>query len=137
MPFKSVRTKGLKQTQRLEGVCVRRVFLLFERNLHMALRAEVVDLIWTHCLDDATQAAGIGEVAVVQDEPPSMLVRLLVEVIDAGSVKERGASLDAMHLISFAEKKLGEIGAVLSRDARDQCLLHPLAAPSIGAPQPC
>ena len=36
-------------------------------------------------------------------------------------LKERGAALDAVHDIAFAEQQLGQIGAVLPGDAGDQC----------------
>ena len=62
----------------------------------------------------------IGQVAVVQDEARGLLVRILVQVIDAVGVEERGAALDAVHLVALVEQELGEIGAVLAGDAGDQ-----------------
>ena len=86
----------------------------------VALRREVVDLVGLHLLHDVDQAGGIGHVAVVQHEPTLVLVRILVEVIDAVGVEQRGAALDAVHLVSLVEQELGEIGAVLAGDAGDQ-----------------
>ena len=49
----------------------------------MALGGQVVDLVGPHLLDDADEAGGVREVAVVQDELAPGLVGVLVEVGDA------------------------------------------------------
>ena len=49
----------------------------------MALGGQVVDLVGPHLLDDADEAGGVREVAVVQDELAPGLVGVLVEVVDA------------------------------------------------------
>jgi hypothetical protein len=72
-------------------------------------------------LDDAHQAGAVGHVAVVQDEAPVLLVRILVQVVDAVGIEQRAAALDAVHLVVLVEQELGEIGAVLASDAGDQC----------------
>jgi hypothetical protein len=56
---------------------------------NVTLRGEVVDGVGLHLLDDADQAAGIGEVAVVPDELAVRLLRILVDVVDAVGVEER------------------------------------------------
>src|SRR5205814_8884950 len=71
-------------------------------------------------LDDAYQARRIGHVAVVQDQAAVLVVRVLVQVIDALGVDERGAPLDAMHHVALGEQELGEIGAVLAGDPGDE-----------------
>ena len=102
------------------GVGVGGVFGLFKAYRDAALGGEVVDFVGLHLLDDADEAAGIGEVAVVQDELPIGLMRILIEVIDAVGVEERRAALDAVDLVAFVEEELGEVGAVLAGDAGDQ-----------------
>ena len=86
----------------------------------MALRGQVVDLVGLHLLDDADQAGAVGQVAVVQDEAPVVDVRVLVEVVDAVGVEQRGAALDAVDLVALVEQELGEVGAVLAGDAGDE-----------------
>jgi hypothetical protein len=49
----------------------------------------------------------------------SGLVRILVQVVDAVGVEQRGAPLDAVHLVALVEQELGQIGAVLAGDAGD------------------
>ena len=66
----------------------------------------------------------IGQVAVMQDEAPVALVRILVEVVDAVGVEQRGAALDAVDLVALLEQELGEIGAILAGDAGNKSFLH-------------
>ena len=107
--------------QRAQRVGVGRVLGLLEGHRDVALRRQVVDLVGLHLLDDAHQAAGVGHVAVVQDEAAAGLVRILVEVVDPVGVEQRRAALDAVDLVALAEQELGEVGAVLAGDAGDQC----------------
>jgi hypothetical protein len=58
-----------------------------ERHHHMALRGQVVYLIWLHFLDDADKVGGVGEVSVVQPETHLFLVRVGIQVVDTRSVK--------------------------------------------------
>ena len=90
----------------------------------MTLGGEVVDLVRLQLLEDADQARGVGHVAVVEDEAAIRLMRVLVEMVDAVGVEQRGASLDAVDLIALAEEELGEVGAVLADDAGDERALH-------------
>ena len=71
--------------------------------------------------DEIYNLAAQSHVAVVQDEAPVLLVRVLVEVIDAVGIEQGGAALDAMHIVALVEEELGQIGAVLSGDAGNQC----------------
>ena len=61
---------------------------------------------------------------MVQDEAAPLLVRILVEVVDAVGVEQRGAAFDAMHFVAFAQQEFGEIGAVLAGDAGDESFFH-------------
>ena len=80
----------------------------------MALRGEVVDLVGLHLLDDAHQAGGVRQIAVVQDEAPVRDVRVLVQVVDAVGVEKRSAALDAVDFVALGEQELGQVGAVLA-----------------------
>ena len=59
----------------------------------MALRAEVVDLIGLHLLNDLLQVAAVAQVAVVQRQAWIQLVRILIEVINPGGVEAAGPAL--------------------------------------------
>ena len=41
----------------------------------MRLRSEVVDLVGLELAEQADEAAGVGQVAVVEEEPRALLVR--------------------------------------------------------------
>ena len=62
----------------------------------------------------ADQAAAVGQITVMQDEVAVGNVRVLVEMVDAIRVEQRTAALDAMHFITFFQKKFSQIGTVLS-----------------------
>lgn len=67
----------------------------------MALRAQVVDLIGLHLLDEAGEVAGVGQVAVVQFEARIVDVRVLVDVVDAARVEGASTAFDAVHFVAF------------------------------------
>jgi hypothetical protein len=69
----------------------------------MALRGEIVDFIGLHFLHDVDQAAGIGQIAVVQYKMAAFDMRVLIQMVDAVGVNERSAALDAMHLVSLLQ----------------------------------
>jgi hypothetical protein len=111
---------GLQHAQRPQGVDVGRVFRRLEGDLHVGLGGQIVDLVRLDLLDDADQVGRVGQVPVVQEKPATLLVRVLVEVIHAIRVEERGPALDAVHLVPLGQQKLGQIGPVLTGDAGDE-----------------
>ena len=62
-------------------------------------------------------------------------MRILIDVVDACGIEERGSPLNAMNLIAFREKKIGKISAVLSSDSRNKGFLQTgaLLLPSVWA----
>ncbi len=85
------------------------------------LRREIVDLVGLRLLHDAHEAREVAHIAVVQahaigDADPAQAV-----IVDAAV---RGSAHDAMNLVALIQQKLREIGAVLSRDARDERALR-------------
>jgi hypothetical protein len=57
----------------------------------------------------------------VENEIATGDVRILVQVIDAIGVEKRSAALDAVDDIAFAQQEFGEVGAILSGHASEQC----------------
>jgi hypothetical protein len=47
-------------------------------------------------------------------------VRILVKMIDPIGIEQRGATLDAMHLVAFGKQQFRKVCAILARNARDQ-----------------
>ena len=87
----------------------------------MALRREVVDFIRPHLLHDPYQAAGIGHVSIVENEIAIAYVRVLVKMIYAIGIEQRGAALDPVYLVALGKQELGEVRAILAGNAGDEC----------------
>ena len=118
--FQTENADGFEQAQGADGVDIGGVFGAFEADGDVALGAEVVDFVGLDLLDDADEVAGVGEIAVVQLEPSLGDVGVLVDVIDALGVEQRGAALDAVDNVAFFEEEFGEVGAILAGDASDE-----------------
>ena len=91
-----------EQSQHTKGVRIRRILRLFKRDLHMRLRRQIVDLIRLHLLYDVDQRCRISHIPVMQDELGILVMRIFVDMIDARSVEQRSAPLDAMHFVSLS-----------------------------------
>jgi hypothetical protein len=57
---------------------------------------------------------------VVENEAPPGLVRILIEVIDAVGIEQRGTALDAVHFVTLVEQGFSQVGAVLAGHAGNQ-----------------
>eukprot|EP00966_Prymnesium_polylepis_P326481 7382391-Prymnesium_polylepis.2 len=104
---------GVQQAQRADGVNVGRVLRRLKRDLDVRLRGEVVDLVRPHLRDDLHEARRVGQVAVVQEEPRRGAAYPL-------RVERRRPTANAVDLVALVEQQLGEVGAILARDARDE-----------------
>ena len=89
----------------------------------MALRTQVVDFIRLHLLDDAGEAGGVRQVAVVEYEALVVYVGVLIDMIHPLGAEREGAALDAVDFIAPFQQELGQVGAVLAGDAGDECYL--------------
>ena len=94
---------GLQQADDAHAHHVHGVLGLVEAHPHVALGAQVVDLVGLDVVQHVAQGARVGQVAVVQVE---VGVRRLahVEVVDAVRVEEAGPADDAVHLVALAEQ---------------------------------
>ena len=64
-------------------VTSRGVFRNVEADAHVALRAEMIDLVRLQFVNQLHQIHRIAQVAVVQEQPDAVDVRIGVEMIDA------------------------------------------------------
>ena len=85
----------------------------------MAHRAQIVDLVGLDVAHQIGDPHAIGQVAVVQ-----VKMRIFMQVLDAAAVERGGAAHQPVDVVSLAQEQLGQIGAVLSGDAGDECSLH-------------
>ena len=109
---KSADPDRFKNTKNAERINVARVFRSIKRDLHMRLSRQIVDFIRLYFTDDADQGRGIGQVAVMQGNGTGF-----DQMIDPCCVGNRAPSGDAVHLVSFFQKELGEIGTILTGDS--------------------
>lgn len=93
----------------------------------MALRRKIVDLVWLDLLDDADQTARIRHVAMMQKETHIFLVPIAIQMIDAVSVEQRCAPLQAVDFITLLQQQFRQIGTILPGNTGNQCFFsHPL-----------
>ena len=69
--------------------------------LHVALRAQVVQLVGPDGEDEVHEVHGVREVAVVQKEAHAGRVAVLVQPLDAARVEGRGPPDDAVNLVAL------------------------------------
>ncbi len=100
------------------------VFGNVERDLDVALRAEVIDLVGIDRLEHPAQPGAVGHIAIMQAQPGAGEMRIVVEVIDAVGIEQARPPHQAMHLIALGQQQLGQVGAVLAGDAGDQRALR-------------
>lgn len=117
-------TDSLQNTDRAHPGDVRRVFGNVKTHAHMALGAKIVNFVGLQLVEQLGHVDGIGKVAVMQKQLHSIYVRILIEVIDAGRVEGARPSNDPVHLVTLGDKEVGQIGAILTSDARDKCFFH-------------
>ena len=90
-----------------------------KRDFHVALRAEVIDLIGLDLLEHAAQRGPVGQIAVMQREIGAADMRVMIEVIDTVGVEEAGAAHQPVNLVAFAEEQFGQIRPVLTGHTGD------------------
>ena len=96
----------------------------------MALRREVVDLVGLGLLDQAHEVRAVAHVPVMEYKAVSAAMGVSVQMVNSLSIEGRSSSLHAVDLVSLLEEELGEVGAVLPRDAGDQRFLHVVSSAS-------
>ena len=114
----------LEQSQCAKCIAIGGVLGAVERHGDMGLCAEVVDFVRFDLLNDADEVRGVGQIAVVQHEAAVAFVWVLIQVVDSVCVEQRGAALNAVNFVPFFQQKLSQVGAILPRDAGNQCFFH-------------
>ncbi len=86
----------------------------------MAHGSEIVYLIRLNLLNDADEVGRIGQIAIVEEETAIGRVWILIDMIYAIRVEERGTPFKAMDDIPLLKEKLSEIGTILTCYASDK-----------------
>ena len=111
----------LQKPERTNSIGVRCVFRCLERDLHVRLSRQIIDLVGLGFLDDTNQVCRVRNVAIMQMKPYPLFVRIVVEVIDTRRVERGGASLYSMHNIALGQQQFCQIGPVLPRSTGNKC----------------
>ena len=98
----------------MPGVAVGGVLGRLEAHVDVALGGQVVDFVGPDLLNQPDQVGGVGQVAIVEEEPRIGFVRVLVDVVDTLGIEGRGSTLDAVDLITLAQQQLREKRPVLA-----------------------
>ena len=84
--------------------------------------AEMINLVRLQFVDQLHQIDRIAQVAVVQEQPDAVDMRIGIKVIDARRVERAGAPNDAVNFVAFFEEQISEVAAILPGDPGDQML---------------
>ena len=118
-------THGLQEAERAHGISLGRVFRHVERHFHVALCSQVIDFRGMDVADNPNQRTAVRHVAPMQVHQTALLhvphPFVQIQMLDTCGIERGGTAHDAMHLISFFNQKLGQIGTVLTRNTGNQC----------------
>ena len=90
----------------------------------MRLRTQVINLIRLNLLEDVPQPVPSDKIARMKEHPRIGLVRIHIQMVNPICIERRTPAEDPVNLIPLFKEKLRQIGAVLSRNTRNQCLFH-------------
>ncbi|GBH23845.1 hypothetical protein BvRS1_08940 [Burkholderia vietnamiensis] len=122
--FRAHHADRLEQVQRADAGHLGGRRGLIERHADEALRGQVVQLVRLRAFEQPQARAGLGQ--IVFDER-QVRMRGDAEFRDAPEVHRARATVGARYFVALVEQQLGQIGAVLPGDPRDDGLLASLA----------
>jgi len=112
---RTVLAQGFEHVHRAQRVGLHRELRNLKADSHMALRREVVDLVWLDLVQDAVDRRDVEHVSilVVQTVSDVLQARLLM-------LGDRVAPDQPVDLVAERQQVLCEVGAVLPGDAGNQ-----------------
>src|SRR5262249_37939572 len=121
---------GFEDTNCTESGDITGVLGNVEANADVALRGQMVDFVGLDAIEQLDQVRRIGDVAVVQEQPHVVDVRIAVKRVDSTSVERRGSPNDTVDLVSLLQQEFGKIRSVLTGNAGNQGFFHRCTARS-------
>src|SRR5688500_10417190 len=103
---------GLQESKRAQAGYISSVFRLVERDAHVRLRTEVVDLVWADFFEHSPQHRAIRQVTEVQVQGRLWNVRVRIQVLDALGIEHGRSTNYPVHLVAFREQQLSQIRSV-------------------------
>ena len=89
----------------------------------MALGPEMVDLVPPDIIHHICDLLGIGEIAVVQEEPGAGFMRVDIDGIYPARVEGGGPAHHPVDFVPFRKQQFGKVRPVLAGDAGDEGFL--------------
>src|ERR1043166_1005908 len=89
--------------------------------MHVALRGEIVDLVWLRVLHEADEVGRISHIAVMENEAQAGLVRIMIKMVDPPGVEGGRPAFYALNDVSLLEQEFRKVGAILPGRAGNQC----------------
>jgi len=86
----------------------------------VALRAQVINFVGCRTFQQAVEIRGIRQVAVVQEEPLVMNLRIIEQMVNPPGVETARATDHAVDDIPFFKKLFSEVGTILSGNSCDE-----------------
>jgi len=99
---------GIEHTKNANTIGIGSIFGHVKGDLDMGHGAEVVDFGGANLGNDGDQVRSIAEIAIVQEELNACGVAVLVEMVDAASVKGRRTADDAVDLYVRNHQRIGK-----------------------------
>ena len=81
----------------------------------------MVNLLRQDLVDDLLDGAAIRQITVMEVEARAFAMRILIDGADSSGVEGGGAADDAVDLVTLAQQKFREVGAILAGDSGDEC----------------
>ena len=114
-----ISANSLKHSENTYCINVSSKFWSIKAYLNVTLSSQVINLCWLYLTHELNERHRVGEVCVVEVE-----VRFALEVGYAFGEVHRGTPDGAVYFVTLLEKKFGQEGAVLARDACDESFFH-------------
>jgi hypothetical protein len=83
----------------------------------MTLSTEVVHLVGYNMRKESAQTTAVGKVTEVEEEAATTVMFIVVQVINAVSIKVAGSPYNPVDDIPLVEEEFGQMGTVLAGDA--------------------
>src|SRR5690242_2322613 len=90
----------------------------------MALRPQIINLVRLDRPDQPRQSAGVGQVAVVQNETISLRMQILVYRLQSARIERTGPPNNPVDLVSFGQEQFRQVGTILAGNPSDQSPFH-------------
>src|SRR5882724_1049017 len=95
-----------------------------EAHAHVALRAQMIDLVRLQFVKKLHKIHRVAEVSVMQKQSHTVYVWISVKMINSRGVKRAGAADNPVNFIPFLKQQIGQITSILASNAGDERPLH-------------